>query len=340
MLRTTEREALRKEAAAWFARMMGPDAEPSRFAFEAWRRADPAHAAAYRSIEQSWRDAALLSFTDLGKNRSLDSVRVPFHGRPLWQKVAAYFFIVSVGLGLTLFAWCTPKSATQSQFANAIGSPRVMRLDDGTIVTLDTDTAITASLGGPERFIRILHGRIRFDVAHDPSHPFVVDAGAGEVVARGTLFDVDMTQRNLKVTLYRGAVDVRLHAKHGRTETTRHLAPGQRIVQSDRGDGLAIVAAPAGENHWVSGMLSFNAASLGEVATQANRYSTRHIEVDPAVANFKVTGTFSKGDNETIARALASTFNLDIQQQADANWKLGPTRSRRDNKHEIEKRQT
>lgn len=41
--KTTRRQALRDEAAHWFARMRGPDAEPSRAAFETWLAADPLH---------------------------------------------------------------------------------------------------------------------------------------------------------------------------------------------------------------------------------------------------------------------------------------------------------
>ena len=324
MPRPTEEDALRKEAAAWFARMKAPDGQQSRFAFEAWRRADPAHDAAYRSIEQTWRDTALLAFTETGRNRSLDSIRVPLHGRPQWQKIAASFLVVGLALGLGLFAWRNLSSPAKPQFANAIGNPRTIQLADGSMVTLDTDSAITAQLGGPRRLIHVLRGRVRFDVAHDAAHPFVVDAGAGEVVARGTVFDVDMTQPSLSVTLYRGAVDVRFDATDGQPGTINRLAPGQRIVQADSATKTAVVAAPTGEDRWVGGMLSFDEAPLSEVVKQANRYSTNHIEVDTVVADLKVTGAFRAGDNEQLVRALADTLHLAVRRLSDGDWKLDP----------------
>ena len=320
----TDRDALRKEAAAWFARMKAPDGQQSRFAFEAWRRADPAHDAAYRSIEKSWRDAALVAVTETGRNRSLDQVRAPFHGRPQWQKVAACFLIAGAALGLCFVASRSLLPPARAQIANAIGSPRTMRLADGSMVTLDTDSAITTNFGGPRRLIDVLRGRVRFDVAHDPAHPFVVGAQGGQVVARGTVFDVDTTHRALEVTLYRGAVDVRIDARDGRPATTRRLVPGQRIVERDRTGDLAISAAPAGEDRWVSGMLSFDATPLGQVVTQTNRYSTSHIDVDPSVADIKVDGTFRIGDNNDLVRSLATALHLSARSKSNGDWELGP----------------
>ena len=321
-----DREALREEAAAWFARMKGPEAPQSRFAFEAWRRADPAHSDAYRSIEQTWRDSALVAHTDLGRTRSLHRVRAPFHGVPPWQKVAAGFATLGLTLALAFFLIRTLIAPVPpSQFVNAVGAPRSLRLADGSEVTLDTDSEIAANLGGPRRLVRVVRGRVRFDVAHDPAHPFVVDAGAGEVVARGTLFDVDLTRPAMAVTLYRGAVDVSLGSIDGRSAVTRRLVPGQRIVQraSPSEPGPAVIAAPAGQDRWVSGMLSFDDTPLIDVAAQANRYSAHHIHVAPGAANLELTGTFPSNDNEDLARSLAAAFGIPFTARADGDWDIG-----------------
>jgi len=318
-----DRKALREEASVWLARMKGPEAQQSRFAFEAWRRADPAHDAAYRNLEQSWRDSGLIAHTDTGRARSLSRVRVPFHGMSAWQKTAAGvagIFIV-LAVSLILYHTLTARFAV-SQLANAVGVPRSVRLADGSLVTLDTDSAITARLGGSRRSIHILRGRVRFDVAHDPAHPFVVDAGAGEVVARGTLFDVDITRPALAVTLYRGAIDVQMEDHRGVVGATRRLAPGQRLVGSDTQPVIA--AAPVGADRWAGGILSFDNVPLADVAAQANRYSSHHIHVASAIAELKVTGAFRAGDNATFARSLGAALDLPVSADSDGDWELGP----------------
>lgn len=316
------KEALREEASVWLARMKGPEAQQSRFAFEAWRRADPAHDAAYRSLEQSWRDSALVAHTPTGRARSLSRVRVPFHGIPAWQKTAAGVagIVIVLAFSFLLYHALTARFAVL-QLANAVGVPRSVRLADGSLVTLDTDSAITARLGGSRRSVHVSRGRVRFDVTHDPAHPFVVDADAGEIVARGTLFDVDTTRPAFAVTLYRGAVDVRVNEPHGPVGVSRRLLPGQRLVGT--GTLPVIAAVPAGADRWASGILSFDNVPLADVAAEANRYSHHHIHVASAVARLKVTGAFRAGDNATFARSLGAALDLPASADSDGDWELG-----------------
>ncbi|MGC1305442.1 MAG: DUF4880 domain-containing protein, partial [Caulobacteraceae bacterium] len=53
-------ERLRRQAAAWFARMHAPDADRYRFAFRAWVTRDPRHGDAYERLLGHWDTAELL----------------------------------------------------------------------------------------------------------------------------------------------------------------------------------------------------------------------------------------------------------------------------------------
>lgn len=46
-----------------------------------------------------------------------------------------------------------------------------------------------------------------FEVAHDPTRPFVVDAGVAQVWALGTRFDVRRPDEGVDVVLLEGAVE-------------------------------------------------------------------------------------------------------------------------------------
>ena len=320
------KETLLREASRWFARMQGPDAEASRFAFEAWRRSDPEHDLAFRRLEQSWNDASLVAHTSVGRNRSLARARRPLHGVPGWRiaAAAAAGLLLVVG-GATLLYRELARSFLPhaSEIATSVGRLRTVQLADGSTVTLDTDSAVTVDLGATRRVLHLLRGRARFDVAHDVHRPFAVDAGDGEIVARGTLFDVDLTRPDLRVTLYRGAVDVRVKPRDGSSSFLRRLAPGQRFVQVSDGFEPAIDPAPTGEERWTGGMLSFDNAPLAEVVAQANRYTKEPIRVGPAAADLKVTGAFKSGDSGELARSLAAMFDLPLRHQDDGPWELG-----------------
>src|SRR5690606_5459811 len=81
-------------------------------------------------------------------------------------------------------------------------------LADGSMVTLDSDTRMLARIGSGRRDITLLAGRALFDVAKDPHRPFVVEAGGRTITALGTMFDVDVSPTELRVTLAEGVVAV------------------------------------------------------------------------------------------------------------------------------------
>ena len=55
-----EREKAAAEAADWFARMRGPEAESAKAEFEAWRAANLANDEAWQRLLQRWDQSALL----------------------------------------------------------------------------------------------------------------------------------------------------------------------------------------------------------------------------------------------------------------------------------------
>src|SRR3546814_9568061 len=100
-----------------------------------------------------------------------------------------------------------------------------VQLPDGSSVRLDLETAIDARFGIGRRDIEFRQGRAMFDVAHDASRPFVVDAGVGTVTALGTRFQVQRNEDRVSVTLLEGAVGIAT-AGHGDARSLR-LVPGQ-----------------------------------------------------------------------------------------------------------------
>src|SRR3546814_10599575 len=79
---------------------------------------------------------------------------------------------------------------------------------------LDLETAIDARFGAGRRDIEFRQGRAMFDVARDPSRPFVVNAGVGTVTALGTRLQVQRSEHRVSVPLLEGAVGIAT-AGHG-----------------------------------------------------------------------------------------------------------------------------
>lgn len=315
------------QAAAWFARMQGPGRDAAQLEFERWRAADPAHRDAYAAAERHWETTTGLAGTEMGRNRRLPERRPPF-----WLMPAARpaFALAAVVLVLLAGFWMlrapggkpsAPLVAAAEPQVTRVGEIRTLKLADGTTVTLDTDSAIDVRMTGDRRLVRLTRGRARFDVAHDASRPFLVEAAGRTVTARGTLFDVGFEPEGVRVTLFRGAVDVRGLAPAGGVAAVTRLAPGECFTDVARRPRVA--KASIGAQQWVSGMLDFDAVPLGEVLQQTNRYSVQKVRLgDPALASLRVTGVFRPVPADQLAASLAAAFSLRIERSAQGDLLL------------------
>lgn len=317
-------DALRVEAAEWFARMRGPDAGHHQASFEQWLALHPTHRAAYDRMALRWEQSSLVGHTPSGQARAgLASVRA--HRRipaPIYALAASIAAVALIGLIYALHPGRgsnagVPSIAAARVLETPIGEIRRVKLEDGSVVTLDTASRVEVAFARAERRLRLVAGRARFEVAHDKARPFVVVAGQGEVVATGTMFDVSLVGDHPAVQLLQGSVEVR-GVDAGRGPAARavaHLRPGQAATL----DTIAVKqpAAPSPDERWVSGMLSFNGTPLAQALAEANRYSSRQIRLaDPRLGELQVTGGFKAGDPDALAAALSAGFGLQIDRES------------------------
>lgn len=324
--------AMREVAATWFAVMRGPDAEARRAQFEAWLAQDPLHRDAYSRIAEIF---------SLGKGLAAPAPQQPpesairDRGRARYLIVPLSLLIATLGSG----AWILTRSASypssqsvmaetvrvavNARYATRRGQISRIRLADGSVVTLDTNSAIDVAFDQANRHLRLRSGRARFDVAHE-DRPFVVSAGNGSVTAHGTVFDVAMqSSGTVAVRLLRGMIDVALPGGTSRTPKRQplveRLSPGQQVVMV----GLTLTSArtlpsPIDAN-WPIGELECDRAPLATVARAANRYSTvRIVFADPALGDLRVSGAIRIDDARKLADRLALLFDLRVDRSDPA----------------------
>lgn len=310
-------EEVRRQAAAWFARLRAPDGEGDRPGFEAWRAADPQHADVYDRLVRHWEQTAFLASTPTGRSRQLRHAapRIRWRRSVAAAAVAAMLLIL-VPLGQRAIDGPGPTSL-EADYASAVGELRWVELADGSRVTLDTATRLHAGYSVGERRLQLRQGRARFDVAHE-ARPFIVEAPGALVIAHGTVFDVAVeTGGVVKVALLSGSVEVR-QPSAPRPGAARMLAPGQAVTVAARRTINAPAPLAAGETQWTSGMLSFEGTRLDEAVTAINRYARRPIRIgDPDIASLRVTGAFRAADTRAFAEAVAAAFGLRLAEQTD-----------------------
>ena len=310
------RTRIRREAAEWVARLGGGAGESDHAAFRAWYAADPRNAQAYDRMAAIWSASGQLPKPTAGKVEERDGRSYKF----AFAVAASVLALAAAALLLLRGPFFGTGTQAPAVYATSRGELRQLVLPDGSGVMLDAGSRIEIAFSAAERRLVLREGRARFAVAHE-ARPFIVQAGADQVVATGTLFDVSLLDDRLSVVLLEGRVEVR-QGRGSAPPTVRRLEAGNRLVAQGGG---APVSAPAsrGDTSWARRMLEFDDVPLGEAVETANRYSRVQIRLgDAGIGTLRVTGAYRAGDAAGLARSLAAAFDLELRTDPDGNLTL------------------
>lgn len=312
------------EAADWFARLGRRAVTPQTLRdFQDWRDA-PANDAAYSEVEAFWEangqraaDPEILRMTEeaFARRRGLRFPAWLRGGRIVW---ALAFATLVVGAGTVVTV-----NRMSPTYATEPTEQRVIRLADGSRVHLNVASQLRVRFRGHERRIILSRGEAFFDVAHDASRPFIVDAGGADVRALGTKFDVRRDDGRVQVTLVEGVVRVNRDA----SPDAWTLAPNQQLTVVHTGATKRSLADATPSTSWTTGRLTFHETPLASAVAEVNRYSDRKIALDADLSNRLVSGVFDVGDTESFVKGVATLFDLRATKAPDGSFKLssGPT---------------
>lgn len=299
------RAAVEAEAAAWLARLNGPfRSARSEAGLRQWLERDPAHQAAFERATEIWE----MIPGAVPEREAVAEQAPPVSRRRMIATAAGIAVLVAVGGSYALLS-------RPPAYETAVGGQELVRLDDGSRVSLNTDSRIAVLYSDGERRVRLDRGEAMFEVAHNPGRPFLVEAGDERIRALGTSFVVRRDSAGkTSVTLIEGRVEVARQAGAARIGI---LSPGQRVTVSANA-GAALDRPPIElVTAWRRGEVVFEDASLIEVAEELNRYSPNRLVVDPGVAALRVSGVFSTSDPGEAARAIAALHRLRVEQAGD-----------------------
>lgn len=339
------KDGLLEEAATWFARMRGPDAEESRAEFEKWLARGALHRRAYNRAAEVFAMGKLLA-EDEHQNAAPA-------GRAKWREPRLLGGVMAAVLVMATTGWFLlhgsslerndPKgwpviglSATGPVAELATSNePQSIRLADNSLVRLASGTSLAVQFGHAERRLLLERGIARFYVAHEP-RPFIVSAGGGYVVAHGTVFEVALARdRRVTVGLIEGAVDVTapMPANNPRRQRQqRRLRPGEKmsfVVAEEPASAVSPAEAsfgPAGAwGQSTTGAVDFSSITLAELIRLANQGTSRPIRIrDEGTGRLRMSGTFRIDDTEVLAQRIAVLFNLAIDRSNPAEIVLSP----------------
>jgi len=303
------------QAAQWIERRdFGGWTDADKEALEIWLAQSLAHRVAYDRLDLGWQRTERL--TALRYAKPLRDDRNPVGRGLLFLRRASMLAAASAAALAAWFAFSTDKQMT---YATSVGGREIIRMVDGTQIELNTDTIVRIADNPNRREVWLDKGEAYFQVTHDASHPFVVNAGSGRVTDLGTKFSVRRTQDRLRVAVSEGGVRLVAESNTGDqrsvvlTEGEVALAtPTKLSVEKEDKLGLT------NELTWRSGILAFHHTRLVDAAAKFNRYNHRQIAIaDNTIANLEIGGTFPTTDIEGFAEVSRDVLHLRVTRDGE-----------------------
>lgn len=288
-------------AAQWFAARRGRKDAQTEQAFRQWLAQDPANAEEYALCDIAWAVC--------GEAARQAEVQNP-RSRSRALQLAAAAAVAALAAGVSFWFWPAP----WTDWSTTAGEQRTLVLEDGSRITLNTRTHIEVRLARQHRDVRLLDGEAYFEVAKDPSRPFIVQTSLGSARAVGTQFNVYLARSHLAVTTAEGRVLVNGAAGSGVLVDAGNQA---------QVDGPALSASVAAAN--VSGALSWRAQRLevddmplARVLQEFSRYTALPVRAgSDAIGALRVSAVLRTGDLDALRATLKGAFGLNIQQRGE-----------------------
>lgn len=290
------------EAAEWFFRQGDcPLGALDQQRFDAWITASPENRAAYDEVSRTWNELAQIAPPRLPR-----AVRTIATRRPLARVVASFGTMAAL---LLIAAWTFDlPTRLQADLYTATGETRSLTLADGSLVELNSSSAIAIDYSDAARSIRLLKGEAVFTVAPDATRPFRVLSGSGEATALGTIYDVRDGGDGSTVTVLESQVRVVSTAD---TFSPVTLAAGEQVRYDTAGIGIVARVDIASETAWRRGKLIFIERPLESVVEELNRYHRGIIRVVGSdLRDRRINGVFEIANIATAVDTLEASLGI------------------------------
>lgn len=336
--------SIRAEAARWFARLeSGELSRTEHTSLQVWMNQDPRHAQAFYEAAELADDLARLGV--LAPMFPLEGLK-PSSVKQLSSKLSNFIEAskvrASVGAAavFALVALVTPlvvnsvKEPSQAVLAvktlnTEMGESKTFELDDGSVVKLNSRSRVDLRYSSNSRALILQYGEAQFDVAPDPSRPFLVRAREHVLRAIGTAFNVRLNEASIELTVTHGIVGVDkvmdptptaessdqwIMTAAADNETASRVSAGEQA-------NLGVLDMPsiapvlpeqiAARLAWQQGEIVFQGESLQEAIAEVNRYNEQQLViVDERIKTIPIGGRFKTGELAALLDILQHGFGI------------------------------
>lgn len=301
-LTDSRRQALRS-ASHWYAVLSGQPTNPQQEArWQQWYQQHQDHQWAWQQVENLRRQLNHVP-GDIA-SRTLQDAR-------LTRRHVLKGILLLLGTGAGWGFWQSETgTGLRADYRTAKGSVSHFRLEDGSQLALNAQSAANVQFNAHQRLVQLWYGEIAITTAKDPQgRPFQVITRQGQLTALGTQFTVDQQGDTTRLDVQQHAVQVVLAQD---SSQKRVVKAGESLVFSASEFG-PIMPLDEDRASWLQGILSFSDRPLGEVISILGRYRNGVLRCDPSVADLRLSGTFSLKDTDGTLKVIAQTLPVKIQ---------------------------
>lgn len=297
-------------AVEWLLSLQAGDATgATRQAWRQWLDAHPDNARAWQRIEAV--NGRLHAFSSPMASAVAHATLAPARSPKRREAVKTLALLLFAGGGAWTAQGHTPWRQWVADERTRVGERRTVTLAEGTVVSLNTDSAFNVRFSGSERRVQLLGGEIMVTTGKDggaAARPFLVETAQGELHPLGTRFTVRLEPDASRVGVFEGAVAVHPRDRHGLART---LQAGEQARFT-----RTAIAEPEPANDadtaWVDNILVATGMRLDRFLAELGRHRPGLLHCDPPIAGLRVSGTYPLADTDRVLDMLHTTMPVDI----------------------------
>lgn len=283
-------DTIREQAAEWLIRLDTDEApdQQQKEAFHNWLAQDGRHRRVFDQMEQLWH-AARPARKASRPGRALSMVGL---------------FLLTAFLGIQM-----PWQYWRADHHTAVGEIKAITLADGSVATLNTNSAIDVDLDHDKRRITLIRGEVLLDVRKQQQRPFVITTPTVTAEALGTRYSVERRRGHSLVNVYESRVRIST-ADGGKSAVLKTGQHAQVDKTGIRSQDNQLPASP----DWARQRLIFQDAPLAEVVERLGQYHSGILKLngDTDYAQRRFTGVLPSDDTGAAIELLASAMGLEV----------------------------
>lgn len=327
----TKHKATAQEATSWFVKLEASDiSDKTKADFFSWLDAAPANQQAYIEVEKLWGKLDIVKALPLETAPAGNHWYSILFSRGTTQAVASSVLLV---VGLALFFTLQSVGSSDYEYVTAIGERADFRLEDGSLLQLNTNSAVSVHMERSLRLLTLKRGEAYFDIAPDKTRPLLVQTAGGRVRVLGTRFNIRQTGPGSVVSVIEGLVAVSAKNETSSMEDPDFI-PDFTLAANQQTELIEnqSIAAPIEVKEgtvlaWRRGKLIYEGNTLAEVVSDLNRYFTGTIRLsEPALGELEIVGVLNLRNRTATLAALEATFGVEVFEASENLTLIRPSR--------------